>query len=164
MKLFAIKNETVILESQQPTIFNSMPLQFCLVYLVFRGEENEKHLLEWVSWWQNPTVYSLMIHLKSLNQILNIFFEIGLLPTTSNHLKIRLMPMFLRLQLFKLKIEVAWIVLLHKRRKIKTTEKNRVCKLKVKISRYYWWNFKVTEVVQSSSKSIQFVITWSSKM
>jgi hypothetical protein len=42
-----------------------------------------------------------MINIKSLNQILNDFFEIELLPTTSIHLKIRVMPMFLIPQLFK---------------------------------------------------------------
>ena len=51
-----------------------------------------------------------------------------------------------------------------KRRKIKTTEKNRVCKLKVKISRYYWWNFKVTEVVQSSSISKEPFRIWFSDL
>ena len=47
-----------------------------------------KGLLRWVSWRQNSKVYSLMIHLRSLNQILNVFFEIELLPTTSVSLKI----------------------------------------------------------------------------
>ena len=39
-----------------------------------------------------------MINIKSLND----FFEIELLPTTSIHLKIRVMHMFLMSQLFKL--------------------------------------------------------------
>ena len=42
------------------------------------------------------------INIKTLNQILNDFFEIELLPTTSIHLKIRVMSMFLMSQLFKL--------------------------------------------------------------
>ena len=68
------------------------------------GKEAKLSLLQgvyhrWPSWRQNPTVYSLMIHLKSLNLILNVFFEIEILPSTTDCLKIRPMPMILRSQL-----------------------------------------------------------------
>ena len=43
-----------------------------------------------------------MINIESLNHILNDFFEIELISTTSIHLKIRVMPTFLMPQLSKL--------------------------------------------------------------
>ena len=43
--------------------------------------------LEWILRRQNLTVYYLMINIKSLDQILNVFFQIELLSNTSVTLK-----------------------------------------------------------------------------